>query len=675
MNAVRTSRFALPATLITALLAGSVCNAQGTDTMFARTVPVLSGWNYEGQAAGPASDNSACWQGRTSNCSANCPTGAAGSNVYLWATDMDSYTQPSCTRITRVKISMRAGFGADNNSTASGQIQTRVRGPFSEAALSVLTISGNQTWRGPDGGGWDITGLLGREWTAADVNALQVGVQRESRSAPNVPLWVDGFRVQVETVADRPYNDECSGAPAVGLGTIGFNTRCATTGTTGQSGHETWGSYDGVRNDLWYAYTAADTGYLTVETRQTAGNPNGQHRVGLYAACGAAVQRAAGYTGEDDSPVYFVTAGTRYLLQVGDWPGMPGNSGGPAGSGEFTLTSSPLPTNARCDQAITLPTGAFISFASGTTLGVPSTPVWFRWTAPASGRAFLLLTGSGQTNLLGDVFRGAQCDAGSLIGSADNQLRSDASTLQYSGEIFVTAGQQYSVRVQATSVFGNFAETGQVALSFAPFPANDGASGAIDVFGHGPHSFDARSASTGPGGQLTCGSSNGVGYDLWYRWTAPQSGQTWVSTAGLSNDQDTVLQLYGPNGRITCNDDLPGTAESGLQFTAAAGTSYLIQVGSYVASDLTSEPVQGAFEILYRCNLADLVGAGPASRLPDGMLDGSDFITFINSVSIGLADVDPAADVAGAGPSGLEPDGTIDGSDFIAFINAFASGC
>jgi hypothetical protein len=57
------------------------------------------------------------------------------------------------------------------------------------------------------------------------------------------------------------------------------------------------------------------------------------------------------------------------------------------------------------------------------------------------------------------------------------------------------------------------------------------------------------------------------------------------------------------------------------------------------------------------------------------VLDGSDFIAFINSFSIGDSTVDPLADVAGAGDDGLSPDGTIDGTDFITFINAFAVGC
>jgi len=75
------------------------------------------------------------------------------------------------------------------------------------------------------------------------------------------------------------------------------------------------------------------------------------------------------------------------------------------------------------------------------------------------------------------------------------------------------------------------------------------------------------------------------------------------------------------------------------------------------------------------CSPADIAGAGDDGRSPDGTVDGSDFIAFINSFGIGDASVDPLADIAGAGPDGLQPDGTIDGSDFIAFINAFAIGC
>ncbi len=75
------------------------------------------------------------------------------------------------------------------------------------------------------------------------------------------------------------------------------------------------------------------------------------------------------------------------------------------------------------------------------------------------------------------------------------------------------------------------------------------------------------------------------------------------------------------------------------------------------------------------CLEADIAGGGDAGNEPDGTVDGTDFIAFINSFAIGDAAVDPLADIAGGGDTGLEPDGTIDGTDFIAFINAFAIGC
>ncbi len=65
--------------------------------------------------------------------------------------------------------------------------------------------------------------------------------------------------------------------------------------------------------------------------------------------------------------------------------------------------------------------------------------------------------------------------------------------------------------------------------------------------------------------------------------------------------------------------------------------------------------------------LADLAG-GPNGG-PDGIVDGNDFVAFINAFGAS----DPLADIAG-GPNG-GPDGIVDGNDFVAFINAFGAGC
>jgi len=72
--------------------------------------------------------------------------------------------------------------------------------------------------------------------------------------------------------------------------------------------------------------------------------------------------------------------------------------------------------------------------------------------------------------------------------------------------------------------------------------------------------------------------------------------------------------------------------------------------------------------VVTSCGTADIVGGGGTAP-GDGIIDGSDFVAFINAFPI----ADLLADVANSGGPG--PDGIVDGSDFIAFINSFAQGC
>ena len=67
--------------------------------------------------------------------------------------------------------------------------------------------------------------------------------------------------------------------------------------------------------------------------------------------------------------------------------------------------------------------------------------------------------------------------------------------------------------------------------------------------------------------------------------------------------------------------------------------------------------------------LAD-VSSADGSPVPDGVVDGNDFIFFLNAFAAG----DPSVDIVGAG--GVPgADGNVDGEDFSAFLNAFGSGC
>ncbi|MDX2175548.1 MAG: zinc-dependent metalloprotease family protein [Candidatus Sumerlaeia bacterium] len=77
---------------------------------------------------------------------------------------------------------------------------------------------------------------------------------------------------------------------------------------------------------------------------------------------------------------------------------------------------------------------------------------------------------------------------------------------------------------------------------------------------------------------------------LWYRWTAPGSGTTTISTVGSTtsgNPMDTVLGVYtgaAVNALtvIAANDDTGGSGTtSEVTFNAASGTTYHIQAGGW----------------------------------------------------------------------------------------------
>jgi hypothetical protein len=217
-----------------------------------------------------------------------------------------------------------------------------------------------------------------------------------------------------------------------------------------------------------------------------------------------------------------------------------------------------------------------------------------------------------------------------------------------------------------------------------------------------------------------------AGQPKWFRFEMPvgvdasSAGYLDIDTENTSPLFDTVIAVYSGHGanagqRLAADDDDAsgnlssltfgsttarpaigtGVARNGRDGGLEAGVYYIAAV-PYIASvgvnafgpnsfnvtnsDTADHPVR--MNVRFNvpvppsaCSLADIVGGGAGGDEPDGTVDGSDFIAFVNSFAIGDASIDPKADVAGGGNDGLSPDGTIDGSDFIAFINAFAIGC
>jgi hypothetical protein len=134
----------------------------------------------------------------------------------------------------------------------------------------------------------------------------------------------------------------------------------------------------------------------------------------------------------------------------------------------------------------------------------------------------------------------------------------------------------------------------------------------------------------------------------------------WTSTFGLI-DWATYIQSLDPSIVIGSDVRLVDVSSNGLAFLG--DSLYRIEVGT--------QPVQRVWVTriaqYLTTNPADIVNAG--GEIPrDGIVDGSDFIAFINS----FAAQDALADVTGGQYGG--GDGIVDGSDFIEFINGFALG-
>ncbi len=109
--------------------------------------------------------------------------------------------------------------------------------------------------------------------------------------------------------------------------------------------------------------------------------------------------------------------------------------------------------------------------------------------------------------------------------------------------------------------------------------SSDECSNATAASGYGSFSFNNASATTSNNG-TPCGQ---IGRDIWFAWTAPVTENAELSTCGGASF-DTVLAVYGGScgslSLLDCNDD-DCSLRSSVDFSAMAGTTYYLRVGSY----------------------------------------------------------------------------------------------
>ena len=403
---------------------------------------------------------------------------------------------------------------------------------------------------------------------------------------------------------DPPANDLCEDATPATLGDNAFTTIDAGTDGIGDALCLSFGT-DQVFNDVWFTFTPAEDGDLTLSTCNLVDYDS---RIALYESCDpttivACNDDGPGCAGFSSLLVTSVTGGTEYTIRVG------GFADGATGSGILNLslgapcdTSCPKgaiveaeacgdDTNGGCNSD---PGTAFEDIAVGDAVcgtwffdggaGLRDTD-WFRFELTESSIVTVNGNSSNEVSMLLGIVR-VDCSAVevALLPTCPAVL---TSACLPAGEYFVVAAPDFVTAAACGTDAGeyNFTLTAE-ACELPPAPDNDLCADAI-VIEEGTTPFTTIDALTdGPADCTFFGNPN-IFNDVWYLYTPTCDGIATISTCNDA-DFDTKLALYeGDCGdgliQVACNDDGPGCAGFSSILTApvSAGVTYKLRVGGF----------------------------------------------------------------------------------------------
>ncbi len=394
----------------------------------------------------------------------------------------------------------------------------------------------------------------------------------------------------------------------VGTGTFAFDNTTATTGTQGQN-QMACNQFNNtaILRDVWFTWTATFNGLARIST---CGIGNGvDTKIAIYAGVGCPAGLALGCN-DDACPTFestvdvTVVLGQAYTIQLGLYPG--GGGGALPGTGLFSIQPLSPPPEDSCATPILISGPGTYPFNN--TLATTGTQgqseaictffanpairadVWYRWTSTFSGTARLETcnVGSGIDTKIA-VYAATGCPTTPALACSDDACPTFESTLVFS----VANGQQYMIQVGLYPGGNPPATPGAGQFSIAPFVGlpNDECTGALPLFGAGPHGFDTTNATTGVTGQSNARcfifNTSAISFDLWYTWTASSTGWVALNTCqgGLHDLRAAVYQGGGcPSAEpLSCDDDACGTISGNARaaFFATSGQQYLFQIGSY----------------------------------------------------------------------------------------------
>lgn len=374
-------------------------------------------------------------------------------------------------------------------------------------------------------------------------------------------------------------------------------------GGSREPGEPRHGLGTGGASTVWYRWTAPHDGVFRFTTTGS------QRNVVLSAYTGGSVEVLVEVAGDSASQQNFpfqpdvsvmtlpAGAGTTYAIAAADDCG-----GFCRGYGALRLdwTFVPPPANDRFTTATAIsgPSGRVLADNVGATkeAGEPDHAgepgggsVWYRWTAPHSGRfTFDALRSHGSHSVL-DVYTGESIETLTAVPRAGiasllvSESPSDPLSARRGFAGFdAVVGSTYWIAVDTrdTTLFPS--RRNDILVAWDPAPANDDLAGAIPLV-----AADVPVAGTTDGASVAEGEARGVHASVWYRWVAPHDGvfrfhagaADWTPLVHVfRDDAGDVLQPVEPR-EFTPDDTFVLGASGGEQFAVSVASRHFYGFG------------------------------------------------------------------------------------------------
>ncbi|MDP6158985.1 MAG: hypothetical protein QF534_09100 [Phycisphaerales bacterium] len=459
----------------------------------------------------------------------------------------------------------------------------------------------------------------------------------------------------------RPDNDLCSNAEVVTSGSSYSFTNNGGS-TDGYPHLDCGNSGNTAYNDIWFEYTPTCDGTVTVDT---CDDTDFDTILAFYEDDGVCPPNDSEELACNDDSCSVqssisadVQAGQTYLIRLGSF------SESTTGTGTLTISQTDSVENDTCENAISRGNG---TWNVDTTCAQSDGPtditcghdtifkdVWYEYTAACTGTFHVNTCGVGGVDTVIAVYDNTSGCGGTMLDCNDQSPTCSSYPNTSTVNVPVSQGQSLLVRVGGWTE-NNFGSV-QVTFHLYEGAANDDCSDA-ETIASGSHDFDTRCADTDGVLHSDCQWDGQTYNDLWYRWTAPCTGELTVSTCDIA-DYDTDLVVYHDSGScppddsdlLACNDDGPGCGgyTSHLTATVFEGQTFLIRVGGYNSSD------EGTGTVLIDCEeqcVGDING------------DGTTGVDDLLAVIAVYGTTDPSGDVDG--------NGVVDVADLLLVIDAW----